>query len=137
LGLTDGHFRGSNVGNGFEKVSILKARLLRGAIWKDGDNDNVAEALGEEDADLAFGFIVQLAPILGEFARAEIAGLRIERIEKAVERAGSDHMNIRLVDIVVLDVLKDFAVYGESRIGIVVVAFALDVAQGDVGKNQN
>src|SRR5579859_3390859 len=54
-----------------------------------------------------------------------------------MESTGSDFVNVRLIDIVVLDALKDFAIDGEGDIRLVVARFSFNVADGDISENKH
>ena len=71
------------------------------------------------------------------FQGAEVGGLRVERIEQAVQGAIGDGVHVGIVHVIALDMFEDFAIDGERAIGFVVVGAAEHVASGGVGDDED
>ena len=138
LRLVNSHLAGGKSGDFFEDVAFAQADFRGGAIGEDADHADVAEAAGERESRFAGGGGVGgLVLVILIFKRAEVGGLRVERIEQAVQSAVGDGVHIGIVHVVALDVFEDFAIDGERAIGLVVVGAAEHVAGGGVGDDQD
>ena len=120
LSLVDGHLAGGESSDLLDHVAHMESGFGGGAIGKSGDHGDITETLGERKSGGAFGFVGALFLVIGVFERADVAGLRIEGIEQAVQGAGGDPVDIGIVDVVALNVLENFAIGGKRAEGLVV-----------------
>ena len=137
LRLFDGHLSGGKAGDLFEDVAQLEACFLAGAIRQGGNDADISEALGQREAGLSLGAGGALFLVVGVLERAEVARLRIERIEQAVKSAAGHLMQVGLVHIILLDLVEHFAIDGKRAEGFVVRGTPADVAHGDEAENNH
>ncbi len=75
--------------------------------------------------------------VVGILERAKIGGLRVERIEQAVERAARDLVHVGVVHVVALNVLEHFTVNRQGVKRFVIRSSRSYVAGRDIRHNQN
>src|SRR2546429_7152829 len=69
-------------------------------------------------------------------SRRQIARLGVERFQKSMERAGGHRVHVRVVHIILLDLLQNFAVNRQRFVGLVVRGSAQDVTYTRITKDQ-
>jgi hypothetical protein len=137
LGLADRHFSRGETSDRFQEITAMQAGFLRGAVWQNRSDHDVAGAFAEIQAGFTGAGVRRLFFIFGIFAGSEIAGLRIERLQQAVERASRDKVHVGIVDIVLLDFLQDFAVDLKRLVRLVIGGAAEDMADAYPADDEN
>ncbi len=131
--------------NEIDHVAVAEMLLVGGRAGQHVDDGGVAEALGDGDAHLRIvgGGTVLVDLVLGG---GQIAGVGIERVEQAVQRAVGHFGNIGLGDVVVLNLAQDLGVDAHLAVGgILLVAgmhaepaeLAQNVAQAECGEDHH
>jgi hypothetical protein len=102
--------------NEIDHIAVAEMVLIGGRAGQHVDDGGVTEALGDGEAHLRVvgGGTVLVDLVLG---RREIAGIGIERVEQAVERAVGDFGDVGLSDVVVLNLAQDLGVDAHLVVG--------------------
>ena len=95
--------------NGFENIAGLDAGLVGRSAGNHRDDRGIAEALGYCRPDLAFGLGL-IGLVLFELGGGQVAGVGVERLQQAVQRAIGHQRDVGLFHILAAHPRKHFAV---------------------------
>src|SRR5260370_28824269 len=65
-----------------------------------------------------------------------MGGLRVQRLQQAVQRAGRYQPHVRLIDVVGLYLLQDLAVHGQRLVRFVVVGASKNMTNSRIAKDR-
>ncbi len=109
--------------DGFEDIAGLNAGLVGRTARNHRDDGGIAKAFRNRRSDFAFGLgLVGL--VLFELGGGQIAGIRIQRLQQAVQRAVGDGGNVGFFHVLAAHPRQHFAVHLQLAVGAIVVGGA-------------
>ena len=108
--------------------------LVGGRAGQHIDDGRVAEALGDGEPHLR---IVGCGAVFVDLVlgRRQIAGIGIERVEQAVQRAGGHFGNVGLGDVVVLNLAQNLGVDAHLLVGGILFVAGMDADPAELAQN--
>ena len=95
--------------DGLEDIAGLDAGLVGRTARNHRDDRGIAEAFRDGCPDLAFGLGL-IGLVLFELGGRQIAGVRVQRLEQAVQRAVGHQRDVGLFHVLAAHPRKDFAI---------------------------
>ena len=137
MDLGQRHLAGALAINGFDDVAIVDLRLIGRPAGDHRYHRCVAERLGDGGADVALAVGLMRLVHLVLFG-VEIAGIRVERLQQAMQRAVGDQAEVRLFHVFAADARQHFAIDADLPVGALVLVDAggADVQSAHHGKGR-
>src|SRR6266446_1454899 len=135
--LANGHIASRKSTDGLENVAAANPRLCAWAIRQHGENDDVAVPLAERQTGFGSAGIGELLLVFVVLAWREVAGLRVEGFQHAVQGTSRHRTHIAIVNVILLYFLQHFRVHAERLVGFVVSCAAKNVTYACVTKDRH
>src|SRR4029077_7926465 len=103
------HFAGAVSFNRLENVGALDASLVGGPTGNHRDHGRIAEPLGNGRADVGFR-VRLLGLVILVFLRAQVAGIRVKRLQQTVKRSIGDLWDVWIFHVLAVYTRKHFAI---------------------------
>ena len=123
------------VADGLDDVAVREVLLVGGRTGQHADHHGVTKALGDGDADLRHAcrrtLLVNL--VLG---RSQVAGVGVERLQQAVQRAGGHIVDVGVGHVVGLDLLEHLAKNVHLAVGAILLAAGMNAKQAKLAEEK-
>ena len=131
-----GHFTRALAFDGFEDIAGLNAGLVGRTPRNNRDDRGIAKALRNRCSDFAFG-VSLVGLVLFKLGGGQIAGIRIQRLQQAVQRAVGDGGDVGFFHIFAAHSRQHLAVNLQLAVGAIVIGSANAIQSTHRHEQQN